>query len=155
MGEKSLSFSYKAEQTWKDKYMTKKSILALVVSSSGHFQNGLLALVTTIPSISAVLVAEDTESALRLVENHQPALVILELSSCQVQDIITQIKTQWPQIYLIILVDDLMQGQDAETFGANRVLIKGFPPNKLVEVVEEIVASIETNKKHQSKELEK
>ncbi len=37
--------------------MTRKTILVLVVSSSGELQNGLLALTTTIPGISAVLVA--------------------------------------------------------------------------------------------------
>ena len=91
--------------------MTNKSILTLVVSKPGDLQNGLLALMTTIPQLGAVLVANDLKSALQLVKNHQPALIILELSSCQMQDIITQIKTQWPQIHLIILVDDLLQGR--------------------------------------------
>ena len=117
--------------------MTKKSILALVVSSSGDLQNGLLALLTSISHISAMLVAEDTASALRLVKNHQPALIILELSSCQKLDIIKKLKTQWPQIHLIVLVDDHTQSKAVETLGADRVLIKGFSPQQLVDVIED------------------
>ena len=124
--------------------MTKKSILALVVSSSGAFQNGLLALTTTISSISAILVAEDTKSAYRMIENHQPALIIMDVSLPKVQDVIKQIKTQWPQIHLIVLADDLTLGKDLEVLGVNRVLIKGFPPQKFVEVIEDFIASIKT-----------
>ena len=124
--------------------MTNKSILALVVSSPGTLQNGLLALMTTIPQISSVLVAEDADSALRLVQNHQPTLIILDVSLLKVQDAIKQIKTQWPQIHLIVLADDLTLGKDLEVLGADRVLIKGFPPQKLVEVIEDLIASIKT-----------
>ena len=119
--------------------MTKKSILALVVSSSGDLQNGLLALLTSISHISAMLVAEDTASALRLVKNHQPALIILEISSCQKPNIIKELKTQWPQIHLIVLVDDLTQKKAVRTLGADSVLIKGFSPQQLVDVIESFV----------------
>jgi DNA-binding NarL/FixJ family response regulator len=123
--------------------MAQKSILALVVSNSGVFQNGLIALMTTIPTINAVLVAEDTKSTLRIIDNHQPALIILDMSLLKVQDAIKQIKTQWPQIHLIVLTDDLTLGKDVETIGADHVLIKGFSPQKLVEVIEDFIASIE------------
>jgi len=78
--------------------MIKKSMLALVASSSETLQNGLLSLTTTIPLIGAVLVAEDIVSALRMIENHQPALIILDASLLKVQDVVKQIKNQWPDI---------------------------------------------------------
>jgi DNA-binding NarL/FixJ family response regulator len=145
LGEKSLSFSYKAEQNFKGKTMAQKSILALVVSNSGAFQNGLLALMTTIPAISAVLVAEDTISTLRMIDNHQPALIIMDMSLHKVQDVMKQIKTQWPHIHLIVLADDITQGKEMEALGADHVLIKGFPPQKLVEVIDDFAVTIETN----------
>jgi DNA-binding NarL/FixJ family response regulator len=123
--------------------MIQKSIIALLVSSSGDLQNGLLALTTTIPAISAVLVAEDTKSAWRIIENHQPALIILDVSLPKAQDIIKQIKSQWSHIHLVVLTDDLSLGKDVKTLGADSVLIKGFSPQKLVEVIEDIIASIE------------
>ncbi len=120
--------------------MTNKSILALVVSSSSDLQNGLLALMTTIAPISAVLVAEDIDSALRLVENHQPALIVLELPSPQMRATINEIKTQWPQIYIIVMVDDIAQGKDVETSGADNVLIKGFSAQKFVALIESLLS---------------
>ena len=118
--------------------MTNKPILALIVSSSGTLQNGLLALITTIPSISAVLVAEDVNSTLRMVENHQPGLVILDMSSLEVQDVINEIKNQWPHVSLIVLAEDITQQKVAETSRADSVLLKGFQAQKLITIVENV-----------------
>lgn len=119
--------------------MTNKPVLALIVSSSGALQNGLLALMTTIPQISAVLVAEDVNAALRMVENHQPALVILDISSLQEQEVIYEIKNQWPHIHLIVLVEDVTQGEEVEESGVDGVLLKGFSAQKLVTIVESVI----------------
>ncbi len=133
--------------------MTNKSILALVVSSSGPLQDGLLALMTTIPQIGAVLVAEDIESALKMVTNHQPALIILDISLPVMHDVINQIKEQCPHIHMIILVEDITQQKETLTSGADSVLLKGFHPQKLIEIVENHIdlegsnSSIHTNQK--------
>ena len=119
--------------------MTNKTFLALVVSRSGSLQNGLLALVTTIPQISAVLVAEDVYSTFRMVENHQPALIIIDMSLPDMQDVIKRIKEQYPRIHLIVLVEDIAQHQQVKESGVDSVLIKGFPAQKLIVIVENII----------------
>jgi DNA-binding NarL/FixJ family response regulator len=119
--------------------MTKKSILALVVSSSGTLQNGLLALLTTIPQISSVLVAEDVDSALRLVHNHQPALIIMDLPLSKVQEVIMQIRAKYAQIHLIVLAEDIAQQKEIEAFGVANVLQKGFSAQKLIAIVENVL----------------
>jgi DNA-binding response OmpR family regulator len=119
--------------------MTNKSILTLVVSSSGDFQNGLLALVTTIPPISAVLVAEDINSALRLVENHKPALIILDMPLPDMQDVIKQIKEQCPHVHLIVLVEDTVEEKEVKKSGVDNVLLKGFSAQKLIAIVENLI----------------
>ena len=119
--------------------MTNKSILALVVSSSDTLQNGLLALMTTIPPISAVLVAEDVQATLRMVENHQPALIIMDMSLPQVQDVLKQIKAHWPHIHPIVLVEDTAQLNEAKECGAESVLLKGFPPQKFIGLIEALL----------------
>ena len=118
--------------------MTDKTVLALVVSSSNSLQNGLLALMTTIPQVKAVLVAEDVNTTLRMVANHQPALVILDMSLHEIQDVITQVKAQYPRIQLIVLAEDVSQREAAEAFGVDHVLIKGFSAQKLVSIVENL-----------------
>ena len=119
--------------------MTNKSILALVVSNPGSLQNGLLALMTTIPQISSVLVAEEVDAALRMVENHQPALIILDMSLPKVQEVIKQIKEQCPQIHLIVLAEDIAQQKEIEAFGVGSVLLKGFSAQKLIAIVENVL----------------
>ena len=123
--------------------MTNKSILALVISGTGDLQNGLLALVTTVPAISTVLVAESVNSALRMIESHHPGLIILDMSLPKVDQAIHEVKTQWPQIHLIVLVDDQSQQVLAEESGADSVLIKGFHAQKLVDLLENVIKSQE------------
>ena len=119
--------------------MTNKSVLALVVSSSGVLQNGLLALMTTIPQISAVLVAEDINSTLRMVENHQPALILLDMTLPDMQEVIKQIKEQCPRIHLIVLAEDITQQEQAKASGADSVLLSGFSAKKLLAIVENTI----------------
>jgi DNA-binding NarL/FixJ family response regulator len=114
-------------------------VLALFVSNAGSLQNGLLALLTTIPQISPVLVDEELSTALRMVENHQPALAILDMSIPGVVETIRQIKELCPQIHLIVLVNNVKGQKDAEELGVDRVLLKGFPAQMLVDVVEELI----------------
>ena len=119
--------------------MTSKSILALVISGSGTLQNGLLALMTTIPQINAVLVAEDVNSALKMVENHHPGLIILDMSIPDMQDVIKQIKEQCPHGHLIVLVEDTIEEKEVEESGADSVLLKGFSAQKLIAIVENLI----------------
>ena len=119
--------------------MTKKTVLALFVSNAGSLQNGLLALLTTIPQVTPMLVGEEHSIAMRLVENHQPTLAIMDISMPGVVETIRQIKELCPQIHLIVLVNNVEGQKDAKELGVDRVLLKGFPAQKLVDVVEELI----------------
>ena len=129
--------------------MTKKSVFALVVSNSGSLQNGLLALLTTIPQISPVLVNDELSAALRLVDNHQPVLAILDTSIPNVKETIRQIKELCPHIHLIVLVDNVKGQKDAEELGVDSVLLKGFPAQKLVDIVEKLIDQRESTSPNQ------
>ena len=118
-----------------------KPALALIVASAGMLQNGLLALMTTIPQISAVLVAEDISSALRMIADHRPRLLILDmvLPEDGAQTILVEIKSQSLDIGSVALVDSVQQGQKAQLLGADGVLLKGFSAAQLISVTEEIL----------------
>ncbi len=118
-----------------------KPTLALVISKQGTLQNGLLALLTTIPQISAVLVAEDAPSGLRMLKDHRPRLVLLDMALAEdgAQTILKQIEAQWPGIRCIALTDGVQQKQAAETLAADVVLFKGFRATKLISVTEELL----------------
>ena len=123
--------------------MSGNAVLALVVSPSGSLQDGLLALLTTMPQVSAVLVAEEAESALRLVENHQPALALLDFSTPGMGAAFKLIKFHWPAIYLISIAEDTTQQEGVEKAGADCVLLKGFSAQKLVRVIDEFLEAPE------------
>ncbi len=119
-----------------------KPTLALVISKQGTLQNGLLALLTTIPQISAVLVAEDAPSGLRMLKEHRPRLVLLDMDLPEdgAQTILKQIEAQWPGIRCIALTDSVQQKQAAETLAADVVLFKGFQATKLIAVIEQLLS---------------
>jgi DNA-binding NarL/FixJ family response regulator len=122
--------------------MMTKPTLALVVTGPGSLQNGLLAMLTTIPQIQAVLVAEEASRALRMIADHRPALVLLDvvLPGNEAGAVLKEIKTRWPSTHCIILVDDVRQEREAEAAGAGSVLIKGFPAAKLIATIEGLLS---------------
>ena len=119
-----------------------KPALALIISEQGTLQYSLLALLTTIPQISAVLVAEDAPSGLRMLKDRRPRLVLLDmdLPEDDAQTILKQIEAQWPGIRCIALTDGVQQKQAAETLAADVVLFKGFSAAKLISVTEELLS---------------
>jgi DNA-binding response OmpR family regulator len=119
--------------------MKSKSKLALIVSSDESSLNGLLALLTTLPQIGTVLVAEDQNLALRMIGNHYPALVILDMSLPDALDLIKQIRAHWARVGLIVLAKDGAQAQEAEAAGADDVLVRGFSAQKLITLAENLI----------------
>jgi DNA-binding response OmpR family regulator len=73
------------------------NVLALTTANPGDLQNGLLALSTTMPQIQAVLLAEEADSALRIVAAHRPALELLDMRLPKQDVVLRQIKTEWPR----------------------------------------------------------
>ena len=119
--------------------MRKKTALALVVSDPGSLQNGLMALMTTTPQINTVLAAENLQSALSLAKRHQPQLTVLDLTWPEIRDAIKGIKTQCPFTHLIALVEDFNQKKELKSWGADRVLVKGFPAQKMIKTIEDLI----------------
>ena len=124
-----------------------KPILALILTKQGSLQNGLLALLTTIPQISAVLVAEDADSGLRMLNDHRPKLVLLDMNLAQdsTETILKHTNSQLPTIGSIVLVDSVEQGRKAVSLGADDVLLKGFSADKLISLIEEILERIDSD----------
>ena len=116
--------------------------LALIATRSGPLLDSLVALMTTMDQVNAVLIAEDGASALRMMAQHRPALVVIEtdLPAEEGHVPLQEIKTRWPQTRCIALVEDIEQQQEAESAGADVVLIVGFPPARFIAAVEELLS---------------
>jgi len=110
---------------------------ALIIAAPGPLQDGLYALVGTMPQIGAVSVASDAHSALTVDLNPTPALVLLD-SGMTVDDLwltVRGAKARWPRARTIVLVSNVQQQAEAEATGADTVLLEGLPAGRLVAAI--------------------
>jgi DNA-binding NarL/FixJ family response regulator len=114
--------------------------VVLVVASPGYVLEGLQALLSVLSGVE-VLVTTDRASALEIVERHAPALVIVVdgLQGDSALTTVTCVKSGWPAIRCIALVDDEQRREQAQAAGADPVLVKGIPADSLVATVEEML----------------
>ena len=112
----------------------------LIVAPPGDLQIGRQALLTTRLEVD-VLVTGEGSSALKAIERHNPALVILDhdLPRNTAPTIIQRIKSSWPDILCIVLVNDDEGRQKVLGTGADLVVIKGLPGVKLVAEIEKLL----------------
>jgi DNA-binding NarL/FixJ family response regulator len=117
---------------------------ALIVTGPGSFQNGLLALMTAMPQIEVVGEADNASSALQMVVERRPALVLLDmdLPGNDPWALLRQIKNDWPAIRCIALADDVQHQQDSQAAGADVALVKGFPPAQLIATIERLLPPV-------------
>ena len=77
-----------------------------------------------------------------MIENHKLALVILDISLPEIKCVIRQLKEQYPEIHLILLVEDIEQKKAMEEFQVERVLIKGFSAKKFIAIIENLIERV-------------
>jgi two-component system response regulator DegU len=135
-----------AEENRTQKRMTKSQTRALIVTQRESLQNGLQALVMSIPQVDIIDQVDNGARALQIIQEHHPDLVLLDtnLPNDEEWQMLERIKTLWPEIRCVVLADDVGQQREAMTLGADLVLLKGFPPAKLAETIETIAATENT-----------
>ncbi len=112
----------------------------LIVAPPGDLQIGLQALLAARLEVD-VLVTGEGSSALKVIERHNPALVILDhdLPRNTAPLISQRIKSSWPDILCIVLVNDDEGRQKVLGAGADLIVIKGLPGVKLVAEIEKLL----------------
>ncbi|MCP4542699.1 MAG: response regulator transcription factor [Chloroflexi bacterium] len=121
--------------------MMTEPILTLIVARPGPVRDGLRALLTAIPQVTNLQEIDDASSALRIVKEHCPALVLIsvDLPSGEFWSLLAQIKAQHPQTRSILLVNDVQQQELAQTAGADGVLLQGAPASKLSATIKHLL----------------
>lgn len=115
-------------------------LVILIVSPPGDLQIGLQALLTTHLDVDVLVVGEGS-SALTVIKRQYPALVVLDQdipghkSEMRVQNI----KTIWPEIICIVLVNEEQGRQKLLDAGADLVVIKGLPGSKLIDEIKRLL----------------
>jgi DNA-binding NarL/FixJ family response regulator len=127
------------ERNWQE--TMNDPVLALIVAHPGPVRDGLRALLTAIPRIASLREIDDAASALRAVEQHRPALILISVGSPgdEVWDLLPQIKARYPRTRSILLVDDVQQQQLAQAAGADGVFLKGAPASRLSATIKHLL----------------
>lgn len=113
-----------------------KTIEVIIVTRSVFLQQGLGALLESLPQISRVKAPRDLQSAFTLIEEHQPKIVLLDetLLGNDPKPVLEKIRTLSPETSRIILTDDT-QKTDLLATHAEAVCIKGISPDTLASTV--------------------
>ena len=110
---------------------------ALIVAARPEIRDGLRALLMATPAVSSVNQAANADEALQIIKAQCPALVLLDVNS--IKQLIEEIKVECHCCRFIVLIDEAHQRQEAESAGADAVLLKGCPSWRLVETISSLL----------------
>jgi len=108
-------------------------LLILIISPPGDLQIGLQALLTTHLDVDVLAVGEGS-SAIKVIERYHPTVIILDndLPKDAAVKIVQDIRSNWPEIICIVLVNDEQGRHSFLDMGADLIAIKGLPGAKLI-----------------------
>lgn len=117
--------------------MTAQPIRVLIADDHPRSRNGLRALLATSAAIKVVGQAANGQEAVRLVEEYQPDVVLMD-AQMPVMDGLQaaqHIKQHWPLIKVLILTMSHGDQFDAVSASVDGILVKGCPVEKLWQAI--------------------
>jgi DNA-binding response OmpR family regulator len=121
----------------------RRDVPVLLAVRPGRPRDSLLILLRVGLGIDGVSLADDSASALRMVSERHPGLVLLDtnLPGEEVTALLKRIKADanGSQSRCLVLADNFRQRREARSAGADAALVKGFPTAELFEVIEELL----------------
>jgi DNA-binding NarL/FixJ family response regulator len=132
----------------------EQSVRVLIADDAPRSRDGLRALLATLrlgayreilqepqgeawPQVEVVGEAANGQEAARLVEERRPDVVLMD-ARMPVMDGLEAtrlIKDRWPEVKVVVLTMYPAYRTEALTAGADAVLVKGCPPEKILEVI--------------------
>lgn len=113
-----------------------KTIEVIIITRSVVLQQGLGALLESLPQISRVKATRDLQSAFTLIEEHQPRIVLLDetLLGKDPKPALEKTRSLSPETSRVLLTDDVQKMELILTH-AEAVCIKGISPDALASTV--------------------
>ena len=115
---------------------------ALIVARPGRLRNSLSALLTALPYVGQVRVVDSGSSALAMVAELRPSLILLDasLAGDQVLTLESRLKAVEPHARCIVITDDPDRPRVAKPGGADVILLKGFTTSQLYLAIEGLLS---------------
>jgi DNA-binding NarL/FixJ family response regulator len=122
-------------------------INALIVTEPGPFRESLQLFLATVIQVETICYVGDALSALKLIMEHHPQLMILDASlpGNGVLPLVRWIKAKDISTRCFVFADDVRQQQRVQDAGADVVFLKGFPAAELFEMIKR---SVRQTKRH-------
>jgi len=126
--------------------MIKSDASILLVARPGRRRDSLRALLKAIPQLQVINQADDGPAALKLINGHQLALMLLDtsLSDDEVRLVLEQIKNKPSHPHCLVLADTSKRQKMAETGQADKVLSADFAITDFLMIAERLLSLYET-----------
>jgi DNA-binding NarL/FixJ family response regulator len=117
--------------------MMDKRIRVLIADDQPRARQSMKALLITSPQVEEVREAVNGREAIRLIEQSQPDLVLMDVRMPEMDGLEATrlIKGHWPEIRVIVLSLYPDYTADALTAGADAFVCKGESPEKLLAIL--------------------
>jgi DNA-binding NarL/FixJ family response regulator len=121
-------------------YQIEGDVLILIVAKPGRIRDSLQAMLQVMPRLKVVGVTSHSFSALQMLAQHNPTLVLLDvdLPGDGAWALLKEIQGTRLQTFCLFLVNSIEQQRLAKTAGANATLLKGFEALELFAIIEKL-----------------
>jgi DNA-binding NarL/FixJ family response regulator len=119
------------------KSVVRDSVPVLIVAKPGPLRDGVQALVGAMPQVGTIRKINDLSStSLAAIEGY-PELVLLNcgMGCGLIGAMVAQVKARWPRARCLTLVGSVEQQREAESSGADAVVLNGLPARKLLKTI--------------------
>jgi DNA-binding NarL/FixJ family response regulator len=123
----------------------KQRVHVLIVDHEAHTRQGLQALLAAWPQIEVVGAVASREEAVQLVEKYRPDVALIDIpmpapawGGAEAMDgleAIRLIKSQWPQVRIVVLAMYATFRAAALAAGTDAFLLKGCPAQDLLDAI--------------------
>ena len=113
-------------------------VQAVIVAQPGAIRGALQSILALFPRLEISGVADGGLTALKLVRQLKPALVVIDsgLSADEIAVLLEKIKQEQPQIYSLVFADTTRQQEAFLALGADAVVLHSAPTERLTEALD-------------------
>lgn len=118
----------------------KPDIKTVVIARQGHLRTSLVALLATVPQISAVKTCEYLQVALNLPQDFAPGIVFYETHypSAITAEAINRLKQRWPEARFVVLAEHSGKAVSGGGIGADLVLTKEIQAGEFLRLIRKL-----------------
>ena len=115
---------------------------ALIVTQSVVLQQGLSALLESLPEIMKVTAMKEITSAYPWIETHRPKIVLFDyrITRNDTKFVLAKVQELCPETRRVLLVDDVQEA-DSVLHNADAILIKGIPPQAVAALLSSVLST--------------